>query len=99
MSPGKLKNLLTWAALLLLAYWSFIQPDPEGLAFALGLLLGTGSLILRGGNVELVVAVALLALAVGLLELKNGVGPAYALGLLSGFLAPLGAARWSSPKG
>ena len=93
MTPTKLKNLLMAAALLLSIYWSWGQPDATGLAFALGLLLGAGSLRYRRGG-ELVVPVALLALAVGVLEARQGAGPAYLLGWLVGSFAPLGASRW-----
>ncbi|ADR36778.1 hypothetical protein Ocepr_1321 [Oceanithermus profundus DSM 14977] len=93
MTPTKLKGLLVWAALLLSLYWSLVEPDPQGLALALGLLLGAGSLIYRTG-VELVVPVALLALAVGVLEVQNGRLAPYLLGFLVGLFAPLGAARW-----
>ena len=93
MTPAKLKGLLVWAALLLSLYWSLIEPNPEGLALALGLLLGAGSLLFRTG-VELVVPVALLALAVGVLEVRDGRLAPYLMGLLVGLFAPLGAARW-----
>lgn len=93
MTPTKLKVLLIWAALLLSVYWSFVEPNSGGLALSLGLLLGAGSLLYREG-VELVVPVALLALAVGVLEVRNGQLAPYLLGLLVGLFAPVGAARW-----
>jgi len=92
MTPAKLKSLLVWASLLLSLYWSLIEPNPEGLALALGLLLGAGSLLYRGG-VELVVPVALLALAVGVLEIRNGLFTPYLMGLLTGLFTPLAATR------
>jgi hypothetical protein len=92
MTPAKLKGLLVWAALLLSLYWSLVEPDDQGLALALGLLLGAGSLLYRRG-VDLVVPVALLALAVGVLEVQKGQLAPYLLGLLVGLFAPLGAAR------
>ncbi len=92
MTPAKLKGLLVWAALLLSLYWSLVEPNDQGLALALGLLLGAGSLLYRAG-VDLVVPVALLALVVGVLEVQNGQLTPYLLGLLMGLLAPLSAAR------
>lgn len=92
MTPAKLKGLLVWAALLLSLYWSLVEPNDQGLALALGLLLGAGSLLYRTG-VDLVVPVALLALAVGVLEVQNGQFAPYLMGLLVGLLAPMGAAR------
>ncbi len=93
MNPAKLKSLLVWAALLLSLYWGLVEPNDQGLALALGLLLGAGSLLYRKG-VDLVVPVALLALAVGVLETKNDQLAPYLLGFLVGLFAPLGSARF-----
>jgi len=89
MNPTKIKNLLIMAALLLVIYWSFVKPNAEGLAFSLGILLGAGSVIFRKSSAELVLVVAVLALLVGAIELRHGIGPQYFIGLLSGAISPL----------
>ncbi|WP_457638130.1 hypothetical protein [Oceanithermus sp.] len=89
MNPTKIKNLLIMAALLLIVYWGFVQPNAEGMAFSMGILLGAGSVIFRKNSAELVILVAVLALLVAVVEVKNGVASQYFIGLLSGAIAPL----------
>ncbi|WP_457631617.1 hypothetical protein [Oceanithermus sp.] len=93
MNPTKIKNLLIMAALLLVIYWSFVQPNAEGMAFSMGVLLGAGSVVFRRQTAELVVLVAILALLVAVVEVKNGVAAEYFIGLITGGVAPLVAFR------
>ncbi len=96
MSPNKIKNLLMMAALLLIVYWSFVNPNDDGMAYSLGLLLGAGAILYRKKSVELVVVVAVLAILVGVLEIKNGIAAQYAIGLLTGLIAPWIAMRMNN---
>jgi len=89
MNPTKIKNLLIMAALLLIVYWSFVNPNAEGMAFSMGVLLGAGSVVFRKQTAELVVLVAILAVLVAVVEVKNGVASQYFIGLLTGAIAPL----------
>ena len=89
MNPAKIKSLLLMAALLLVIYWSFINPNAEGMAFSMGVLLGAGSLVFRKQTAELVVVIAILALLVAVVEIKNGVAAQYFIGLITGVVAPL----------
>ena len=98
MNPTKIKNLLIMAALLLVVYWTFIQPNAEGLAFSLGVLLGAGSILFKPNVAEVVLVIAVMAVMVGLIEARNGVGSQYFIGLLTGLIAPIVAFKISDEK-
>ena len=98
MRPAWLARTLVWAGALLFLYWGVLENQAEGAAFAVGLMLGAGSLVYNGRPrpVPLVLATTVLVAGAELLLpslLKNAEArPAsfffgYFLGILSPFIA------------
>ena len=94
MRPAWLARMLVWAGVLLFFYWGF-KNNSQGVAFAVGLMLGAGTLVYgdRPRPVLLILVLSLLVGAIELIhpELKRGSTASpegYLLGYFIGLLSP-----------
>jgi len=93
MRPAWLARTLVWAGVLLYIYWALLQNNREGATFAVGLLLGAGTLVYNG-KPRAVPVILVLTAVVAMMQLgaKNATNPAaFFTGYLIGLLSPLAA--------
>ncbi len=96
MKPAWLSRTLVWAGTLLFVYWALINPNHEGAAYAVGLMIGAGTFVYGGPRPHLVPLMVVFVVLIGALEL---VAPVYLknqqaspggffTGYLTGLIAP-----------
>ncbi len=96
MNPAWLSRTLVWAGTLLFIYWALINPNHEGAAYAVGLMIGAGTFVYGGPRPHLVPLMVVFVVLIGALEL---VAPVYLknqqaspggffTGYLTGLIAP-----------